>query len=132
MPPKKGTQSLIDAVSSLKRAAHIENTPYPHDSVGKAVDMPGKEFCWAYTGSGESAEILANLLRQAFSQGHSPAYWSKHPNEGERAQIQVVEGEGFDWLVRFPASEATSKILAEKIEKLTQALIAPDRPSKDR
>jgi hypothetical protein len=70
---------------------------------------------------------MANLLRQAFSQGHSPEYWSKHPNDGVRAQIEVKEGEGFDWIVRFPASEATSNVLAEKIEKLTQTLIAPDR-----
>jgi hypothetical protein len=107
MPAIKDTDRLIDAISSLKRAAFIENV------------LPGTDHwkdgqCVIYTETKDSSDILKNLLGQAFSPGHLPP-------------IAQTEHEHEIFEIRFPVSRNSCKMLTEQVEKLTQKLIAPDQ-----
>ena len=120
MPAKKATSRLIDEISSLKRAAHIENG-------GAFLDRYKGGECSIFTNSKESSDILHNLLVQAFSSGHTESYWREHPEEALHEKVKIHEND--EWClyeIKFPVSENTAQIRAEQIQNLTKTLIAPD------
>jgi hypothetical protein len=119
MPAKKSSDRLLDAISSLKRAAHIE-----HDAWTEKDALKGDQ-CHIYTGSEESLNILHNLIVQAFEIGKP-----KVPKE-IIADVEDYNHDGLEiFRVSFTASQNTRDLLAEKIEQMTAKLIAPDSPGK--
>ena|ERR1700678_29853 len=106
MPAKDAPSRLIDAISSLKRAAFIENIPHMPDRWKDGE-------CIVLTNSKDSCDILRNLLAQAFS--------------GQGPKFEVMEQDEYDiYQIKFPASENACQILAEQVQNLTKTLIAPD------
>jgi hypothetical protein len=113
---KKSSERLLDAISSLKRAAHIENLR----------DMPdhfNKGNCLVFAGSQESADLLQDILGQALA--------SPHPGAGLKIETETSEDWGIFGLA-FPASENTCQTLAERIESYTGKLVAPDHVKRSR
>jgi hypothetical protein len=126
MPAKNAESRLIDALSSLKRAAHIENLR----------DMPdhlNEGNCFVFTSSKESMELLENVLAQALSSNHTPDYWRKHPGQGVQEEIEsrIIEDWGI-FEISFPASDNTCQMLAERIEDYAKNLTDPDRIKRSR
>jgi hypothetical protein len=119
MPAMKATDRLLDAISRLKRAAHIENLKHLEDHWRNGE-------CIIFTGTQASCDILENLLTQALSARHSPEYWREHPGQKPHEKIEASEHDYDIFQIKFPVSEKSCQILAGKIEDLTETLIASD------
>ena len=120
MPAKNAESRLIDAISSLKRATHIENLRHMPDHLNEG-------HCFVFTSSQESVEALKDILAQALSSNHTPSYWRTHPGQGPHEKIEADSSQ--EWGIfgmSFPASENACQMLAERIENYTKKLIAPD------
>ena len=123
MPAMKATDRLLDAISSLKRAAHIQNLKHLSDHCRDGE-------CIVFTGDQNSSTLLHNLLVQALSSNHSPEYWRKHPGQGVQEKIVSEEHEYDIFQTVFPAEEKSCQVLAERIENVTKTLIAPEKRSR--
>lgn len=118
-PPKR-TEQLIDAISSLKRASFIESHERASDGCSGGV-------CRIWTQSEASAEILANLLHRSFVKGPILKDWHEGGGQKPPKAVEIQRYEADRWLVTFPVSEHTCKLITDNIKNLTKSLIAPDR-----
>jgi hypothetical protein len=122
MTAKKSSDRLLDAISSLKRAAQIPNLKHLEDHWKDGE-------CIVFTGDRNSGTILHNLLVQALSAGHSSDYWRKHPGQGLHQKIDASDDDDIFQII-FPAEEKSCQVLAERIENVTKNLIAPEKRSR--
>lgn len=124
--PKSAYEKFADAVSMLKRAASIPNSPTKKDGPAKTC----KDVFEVHTSDYDSALILANLISQTVLKmsGHTEKFW-QHPKRqgfGWHDDMPLIHDGGDNYRVFIYLPQWAFVKMAELLVEKAQELISPD------